>query len=82
MLDVEEKEKLQHLNENVMGPNKSCKELIVQGLRRRDDQYEPSDSKSKPLSIISRGEVESSECLMTIASIRFNVYGFYLTVLG
>lgn len=32
--------------------------------------------------IISRGRMKFSKCLMTIASIHFNLYGHYLTVLG
>lgn len=38
------------LSENVIVPNISWKELIVQGRHGRDDKYELSDSRSEPLS--------------------------------
>lgn len=75
VLDAEEKEIITHLNENVIVPSMLWKELIMPCLHGRDDKYELSDSRREPLSNHLKGKMKTSKCLMTIASIHFNVYG-------
>ena len=83
-LDIKKKGKAQHLNENVMGPNKSWAELrpFTGSARKRWEVWAQWFLNQSHHPIILRGKVKFSKCLMTLASIYFDVYGYYLTVWG